>query len=513
MPKVVLVNPSMSTLGYSFLTPRWLYVIARATPAELVGDPVIIDETLERFSPDLVGPGDIVGIGISTGNCTAGYRVLRAAKQKGAVVIMGGIHPTIFPDEPLEMGADSVVTGNGDVVWSRVVRDALDRKLQVRYAGGRVPGDGLLKARWSLLDSRKYILPTIQTVAGCPENCSFCSVWITDGRQPRQRLADKIIEEVNELYEMGFRFLVFADDNFNPATLARIEREPSPQKRKELERIREERLRFFSQYDRSVPEDILAFTQMTAEIVKDPEYLTAISRKMRIRAALVGIESFTQEGLEVANKLWNPLGEEMIQAIQTIQENNIIVLSSVICGLECDTIETIRTMGNFTNQSGSLMAQFTVYRPYPGTKDYFEMIKDLSNRDLPDYVPKHRTRIIYDKFWLVPQRPVDWFKPANMSSEVLLRENKRCWNRFYSLRLTVARATSKSWTWRERLAYVVLCLAWNRVYSEHGASADSVQRNKGVVTRMLIGFGIGLYNLFFRQRKIGLNPSARSPSL
>src|SRR5262245_50443574 len=101
-----------------------------------------------------------------------------------------------------------------------------------------------------------------QTVAGCPENCSFCSVWVTDGRQPRQRLSEKIIEEVNELYRLGFRFLVFADDNFNPATTGRIARETSPQKQKELGRIREERLKFFDEYDRAVPKDMLAFTQI-----------------------------------------------------------------------------------------------------------------------------------------------------------------------------------------------------------------------------------------------------------
>ena len=42
MPKVILVNPSLSTVGYSFITPRWLYVLAQATPVDLVGDPVLV---------------------------------------------------------------------------------------------------------------------------------------------------------------------------------------------------------------------------------------------------------------------------------------------------------------------------------------------------------------------------------------------------------------------------------------------------------------------------------------
>ena len=276
MPRVILVNPSVANIGYSFITPRWLYVMAQATPQELVGDPIIVDEVLERFDPEGVCAGDIVGIGISTGNCLPGYRVLREAKKRGATVVMGGIHTTIFPDEPLEMGADAVVTGNGDVVWQQVVKDALEGRLRKRYDGGRIPGDALLKARWDLLDPSRYLLPSVQTVAGCPENCSFCSVWVTDGRQPRQRLTSRIIEEANELYQKGFRYIIFADDNFNPATLGRIAREPSPQKRKQLEQIREERLRFFDEYDRSVPGNLYAFTQMTTEVTTDAEYLSAM---------------------------------------------------------------------------------------------------------------------------------------------------------------------------------------------------------------------------------------------
>jgi radical SAM superfamily enzyme YgiQ (UPF0313 family) len=269
MGKVFLVNPAWSRLGYSVITPRWLFVIAQATPRDLVGEPILIDEAIEKFDLGAVRSGDIVGIGISTGNCVAGYDILRKAKSKGATVIVGGIHPTIFPDEPLEMGADAVVTGNGDMVWAKVVKDTLDHCLQKKYLGGRLPGDALLKARWDLLNPRQYTFPTIQTVAGCPENCSFCSVWVTDGRQPRQRLTSRIIEEANELYQKGFRYIIFADDNFNPATLGRIVREPSPQKRKQLEQIREERLRFFEEYDRSVPSNLYAFTQMTTEVITD----------------------------------------------------------------------------------------------------------------------------------------------------------------------------------------------------------------------------------------------------
>jgi radical SAM superfamily enzyme YgiQ (UPF0313 family) len=511
MQKVILVNPSMTTFGYSFFTPRWLFVIAQATPADVVGDALIVDESIQRFDSSVVDPGDIVGIGISSGNCTAGYRVLREAKLRGATVIVGGVHATIFPDEPLEMGADAVVTGNGDIVWAQAIKEALDGNLQKQYAGGRIPGDAMLKARWDLLDPSKYMFATIQTVAGCPENCSFCSVWVTDGRHPRQRLSNKIIEEANQLYELGFRFIAFADDNFNPATLGRISREPNAQTRRQLERIREERLMFFDEYSRSVPPNLYSMTQMTSEILSDEEYLSALYEKMRIRAALVGVESFSVEGLETANKRWNPAGSEMVRAIRTMQERGILILSSIICGLESDTVSTIQTMRKFAAESETLLAQFTFYSPYPGTKDYYEMMRDKSNRDRPGYTPKHAIAILHDKYWLKLLKPVDIISHPNMSRDELLLENKKCWESFYSLRQSIKRTRSKTtsrWSLPGRITYVLACLAFKRVYSGHGVSADSVVRKRtGLITRMLIRIGVRIYVYSYRRRAVPLRVS------
>jgi len=500
-------------MGYSFITPRWLYVIAQATPSEIVGDPVLVDEVIEALDPSIIRPGDLVGIGICTGNCLAGYRALRAAKRRGARVIVGGIHATIFPDEPLAMGADAVVTGNGDLVWRQVIEDALNDRLRPRYEGGRVPGEGLVKARWNLLDPGRYLLPSVQTVAGCPENCSFCSVWVTDGRQPRERLSSKIIEEVNELYSMGYRFIVFADDNFNPATRARIEREASPKRRHELERIREDRLRFFDEYDRSVPNDMLAFTQMTVEVASDEEYFSAMYSKMRIRTALVGIESFYSGGLKSANKAWSPVGEKMVETIRSIQDRGILVLSSIICGLESDSVDSLRSMSRFARDTGSALVQFTVYRPYPGTKDYFEMLNDKKHRNQPDYAPKHLSRVTRQGFWLEPNDPAEWFEHAILSSRELVSENKKCWDDFYAVPEILRRAfkgVASTWPLGGRLAYVFLSIVFHRVYSGHGVTADSVQKKRGRMTKLIIRLAILIYGLFFRNRGVKLKVSSGS---
>src|SRR5713101_5219784 len=131
--RVYLVNPSDISFGIAVITPRWLFVLAGATPARF-GTPTIVDETLEVFEPACLEPGDIVGIGIHTGNALRGYEVGRRVRAAGATVIFGGIHATLYPDEVHEHGgAHAVVRGDGDLVWPQALADAEAGTLRRQY--------------------------------------------------------------------------------------------------------------------------------------------------------------------------------------------------------------------------------------------------------------------------------------------------------------------------------------------------------------------------------------------
>src|SRR5438128_3061349 len=206
---------------------------------------------------------------------------------------------------------------------------------------------------------------------------------------------------------------------------------------------------------------------MTTEVTSDEEYLSAMYEKMRVRAALIGVESFSEEGLRSANKLWNPTGQKMVETIQKIQDAGIFVLSSIICGLESDTVQTIRTMRKFALGSGSVLAQFTFYHPYPGTKDFHEMIADTRNRTRPNFVPKHKTQIRGERFWLKPTNEVDLIIHPNISTDDLLSENEKCWDAFYSVKeilRRVRRGRLKTWSLAGKFTYLLLCMAVDTIY-------------------------------------------------
>ena len=99
MPRIHLVNPSVTAFGTAVITPRWLYVLAGATPAQY-GDPVLVDETLEPLRPVRPSTRAMSSASASTPPTPcAGYEVGRAARERGAYVVFGGIHATLYPDE------------------------------------------------------------------------------------------------------------------------------------------------------------------------------------------------------------------------------------------------------------------------------------------------------------------------------------------------------------------------------------------------------------------------------
>ncbi|MCI0355927.1 MAG: B12-binding domain-containing radical SAM protein, partial [Acidobacteria bacterium] len=340
------------SFGTGVITPRWLYVIAAATPATF-GDPLLVDETLTPTDFTKINPGDVVGIGIHSGNALRGYEVGQRARARGAYVIFGGIHAGLYPEEAYQLGgAQAVVKGDGDVVWSRVLADCRNGGPQPLYEGGRLEAGQFLPARWDLLPPDRYLWASVQTVRGCPKHCSFCSVWRTDGQRPRQRASDVVLEEIVELRRMGFRFVALADDNFYPVTLEDLElarRQNNQAQLGVLQALREERFELMARLA-ELPPDMVFFTQITMEAADDPEFLQAM-RRAKIKGALVGVESVTPEGLKAVFKEFNSAGESLVRRLRTFREHGVNVLGSFIFGLPTDRPDTFAVTAALAEQA------------------------------------------------------------------------------------------------------------------------------------------------------------------
>jgi len=472
--RIHLVNPSDTSFGTAVITPRWLYVLAAAT-AKSFGDPEICDETLEHLDLERIMPGDVIGIGIHTGNALRGYELGRAARERGACVVFGGIHATLYADEPFERGgAHVVVKGDGDIIWNRVLRDCADGIPERIYNGGKVePGD-FQKARWDLLPPNSYMWGSVQTVRGCAKHCSFCSVWRTDGQRPRQRASDSVIEEIVELRRLGFRFIALADDNFYPVTLTDIalaKRQNNQARVDQLQAMRDERLELMERLS-ELPTDMTFFTQITMEAAEDTGFLDAM-KKAHIRGALVGVEAVTEEGLKSVYKDFNLSGDNLVKQLKTFSDHGVHVLGSFIFGLPTDRPDTFLATQDLAQRSGLTFAQFVMLTPFPGTVD-FEKWEKAQGDQVPrvDGIPLTR-------YWLIPahKRPKMFMPHPTMSSEEMRARTQGVWDRFYSFPSVWKRSRCTP-NLRARLAFVFISKLYRQMYASSGITTDSARRNK-----------------------------------
>ena len=471
---VHLINPSDNSFGTAVITPRWLFVLAAATPSEM-GDPILVDESIEQLDPASIHRGDVVGISVHTGNALRGYQVGKICHELGATVVYGGIHATLFPDEPFERGfADAVVKGDGDIAWGRCLRDLQAGIASRIYEGGKIEGEDFLAARWDLMQTDKYMWASVQTIRGCPKHCSFCSVWRTDGQKPRQRSFEKVIDEIIDLRRLGFRFIALADDNFYPVTLTdlRLAREQNNLgKVAELTQIRNERFSLMAELAK-LPKDMVFFTQITMESAEDGEFLDAM-RKANIKGALVGVEAVTPEGLKAVYKDFNYSGDRLVEQLQRFREHGVHVLGSFIFGLPTDKPSTFGATVELAMKAGVTFAQFVMMTPFPGTVDFNRWEKEQAVQPtLVEGTP-------ITKYWLIPTtiRPKMFTPHPIMSSAEISERTQGVWDRFYDWGPVWKRSACTP-TLKARVAFVLLSKLYRQMYAGTGISTDSARRKK-----------------------------------
>ena len=185
--KIKLIAPREQredTLSSPFRLQRVnLPLLAALTPP---GHTVTIVD--EAFAPDDTNQDvDLVGITVMTDLVLRAYDIADTYRRKAVKVVMGGIHPTVLPDEALEH-ADAVVVGEAEGVWPRLVSDAASGKMQRLYRAVKMTDlKDLPKPRRDLFpgaqgNGHAPIPVGVETSRGCPNDCEFCSIGRTLGQ-------------------------------------------------------------------------------------------------------------------------------------------------------------------------------------------------------------------------------------------------------------------------------------------------------------------------------------------
>ena len=144
-------------------------------------------------------------------------------------IVLGGVHPTIEPEQTLkDIGADYVVTGEGDYVFRDLISGYIKPKNRI-IEGGVIkdldalplparhlfPHDEVVNSEGILGCEKGVVASSIISARGCPYNCCFCVKAHEMFRKFRYRSAENIKVELNQLIEnYGVQHVRILDDTF-----------------------------------------------------------------------------------------------------------------------------------------------------------------------------------------------------------------------------------------------------------------------------------------------------------
>jgi len=391
----LLINPFYpkdphASFGKHVLTPTLaLTSIAAATPAEWsVG---YWDENLLQGPPPCDPFPEAVGISVHLTFARRAFELARWYRERGAKVILGGLHVLSCPEE-CAPHADALAVGEGVQLWGQILRDIDAGSLQPRYEGTYMrPYRDDPAPRRDLLPRRQF-LTTASLIAtrGCHNRCGFCYLS-TDGLHIPYMLRD--VEQIATEFEADRQpYAVFVDNNLGsrPEYLRRLCRALRP-----LNKI------------------------WSAAVSIDVTDNPGLIREMALAGCtgvFIGFESLQPDNIVDARKK-SPRPDDYARRVAILHDNGIQVNGSFVLGFDHDRPDVFERTTDWIEQNRLECATFHILTPYPGTPVFAQMERD--GRLL------HKDWSLYDTANVV-------FRPRHMTPEQLAAGYAWCYRRLFS---------------------------------------------------------------------------------
>ena len=370
--RVLLVNPPTPLeerpnppLGLAFVAAALEGAGVEVQIIDMVTHPLDRERLAEHvaaFRPDVFGTTAV------TMTFHGALQVLRDIKaiDPSILTMMGGPHVTFTAKETLAHvpELDIIVMGEGDRTVVEIVEQAASardwnrvRGIAFRDVFGQVvvtPGQDTVDVN-DLPQPARHLLPlgryralkmpiSITTARGCPFPCIFCSARDMAGAKIRNRTADIVVDELEDLAGLGFHQINVADDLFTG-------------RKRHCLAVCDEIIRrglkitwsCYSRVDTISPE------------------LLARMKEAGCRTMAFGIESANAEILKAVRKgITIP---KTLEAIEMCVEAGIDPHCSFILGLPGETPETIEETLAFCRQIQGMGASYGIHllAPFPGT--------------------------------------------------------------------------------------------------------------------------------------------------
>ncbi|MBI9103205.1 MAG: B12-binding domain-containing radical SAM protein [Spirochaetales bacterium] len=350
MKKVLFIQPTIYDDRGRPVKKSRLYFIGLAYPvlAALLPEgweAEICLETIEDIPFDT--DAELIGMG-GMGHAVKRSRDLAEEfRKRGKTVIMGGPMASLAHEEVGKF-ANSVVIGDAETVWTQVIADYEAGCLKPTY--NEKPDEFTRPLpRYDLVLDKKIgdFLP-VQAGRGCPNTCSFCSIYCLYRGNYQKREIEEVIRDIRYVKELGFKKFLLIDDNIvsDPPYLMELA--------KEIKKL-----------------NMTWMSQCAIHIADNPELLKTVADSGCYTLSF-GLESITPENFDTIEKTWcNP--DWYPEIIEKVTEAGIEVASEMIVGIDGDTIESLHATADFVLSVPIIAPKFYIMTPIPGTDYYKQM--------------------------------------------------------------------------------------------------------------------------------------------
>ncbi len=389
--------------------PLTLTTLAALVPEELDAEITIQDEGAESL--DLDFEADLVGITAITGTSQRCYEIADRLRAGGHTVVLGGVHPTLLPEEAARH-ADAIVIGYAEESWPQLLRDFARGRMKSRYHEPRVSLasrqchrlDNVPMARRDLLKRRRYAtVNTIEATRGCPHRCAFCAV---PAAWPGTYLHRPVEQVIAELSTFRGRSALFID-------LSPVE---------DVDYAK-------ALYRAMIPLRMRWVGLATTRIAEDRELLE-LAAASGCKGLLIGFEAVSQGTLNQVNKPFQSV-RSYAEVVKRLHGHGIGIQGCFVFGLDGDDRSVFERTVEFVDRVKIDLPRYAVATPFPGTALYRQW--EAEGRLL------HKNWALYDVEHVV-------FQPKQMSPEELQEGLEWSWRQSYSWRSFFARMTAAPWS-------------------------------------------------------------------
>jgi radical SAM superfamily enzyme YgiQ (UPF0313 family) len=342
--------------------PLTLTTLAAMVPKELDAEVVIHDETAWTIPLDL--DADIICITCITGTSSRCYAYADYFRSVGKTVVLGGVHPTMMPDEAAEH-ADVVFTGFSEQSFPQMLMDYKNGTLKSRYSQDcSFTINNRVTPRRELLNKKRYItMNSLEAVRGCSLPCTFCAYPAAFGRTLYKRPVKEIIAEIETLHS---REVLFPDVNLIADRAFAVEL-----------------------FTAMIPLKKMWFGLVTSTIGMDDELIT-LFKKSGCRGLLIGFESINQSSQKFIHKGVNKV-MEYGELMKKLHNAGILVQGCFAFGGDDEDTSVFEKTVEMVIKTKIDLPRYSILTPFPKTEYYRQLESEnrIVERDWAMYDVEH----------------------------------------------------------------------------------------------------------------------------